>query len=362
MAALFYSQTKQELRSFKTLTVWGSLVERSMMCGLIRQHTLVEWQFPNTVKKQRIAECPAADIVQSLKLGHPYSTAHGEVTRHIAYLLWLVQCSPSPRWDRNGWHEPWSPWQEDLVALRTRITYELKLHPSFTELLRDVREEDNMIPETRSVKNVASTAQSGVLLHPLHLSIQNPLQQLPFRVFPYWLNSLMEQLRWRKGRFASPEPSLSPRNCHQHSRKSQYSGYLHGTPRGGSFPWSTAWNASHSKAHWECPLLMGPSTSELSPSSFKFEDSLVPAEWKERLCWKMRKMKEVFSCGEFDIGSSKRQARCEDSVLHRTSKSPNKPFRQQLLLPQECRETVLQIRRLDETWFKRGSDGLEWKW
>ncbi|KAK9533327.1 hypothetical protein VZT92_008451 [Zoarces viviparus] len=43
----------------------------------------------------------------------------------------------------------------DLAAIRIRLTYKLKPPPSFTELLRDVREEEEMLLERSSVKTVA---------------------------------------------------------------------------------------------------------------------------------------------------------------------------------------------------------------
>lgn len=46
----------------------------------------------------------------------------------------------------------------DLATLLIRMTYKLKAPPSFTELLREVREEEEMILERLSVKNVGSLA------------------------------------------------------------------------------------------------------------------------------------------------------------------------------------------------------------
>lgn len=46
----------------------------------------------------------------------------------------------------------------DLAALRIRMTYKLKPPPSFTELLRDVREEEGMVLERERVKKVASSS------------------------------------------------------------------------------------------------------------------------------------------------------------------------------------------------------------
>lgn len=59
----------------------------------------------------------------------------------------------------------------------------------------------------------------------------------------------------------------------------------------------------------------------LTPSAFKFGDSPVPQKWKERLCMKMMERKEVFSCGEFDVG-------CAKSIEHTIRVTDEKPFRE----------------------------------
>uniref|UniRef100_A0A3B3QNY5 Paraneoplastic antigen Ma-like C-terminal domain-containing protein n=1 Tax=Paramormyrops kingsleyae TaxID=1676925 RepID=A0A3B3QNY5_9TELE len=46
----------------------------------------------------------------------------------------------------------------DLVALRVRMTYRLKPAPTFTELLRDVREEEDMILERPGATHAAASS------------------------------------------------------------------------------------------------------------------------------------------------------------------------------------------------------------
>lgn len=61
--------------------------------------------------------------------------------------------------------------------------------------------------------------------------------------------------------------------------------------------------------------------TELTPSAFKFGESPIPQNWKDRLCMKMMERKEVFSCSEFDVG-------CAKSVEHTIRVTDEKPFRE----------------------------------
>ena len=157
-------------------------------------HMLEEWQCLDTVKKQRIAESlkgPAADIVRSLRVSDPNSsasdylkaleTAFGttesaadlmvrfrhtfqqENERLSAYILKLdkllhaiyrkggIQVTDINHTRIEQVARGSLP--HDLVALRILMTYKLKPPPSFTELLRDVREEEEMILERQTVRN-----------------------------------------------------------------------------------------------------------------------------------------------------------------------------------------------------------------
>ncbi|XP_059360886.1 paraneoplastic antigen Ma3-like [Carassius carassius] len=101
-------------------------------------HMLDEWQCSDVFKRQRVAESlkgPAADIVRG----------GIEVIDMNRARIDQVARGSLPH---------------DLVALRIRLTYKLKPPPSFTELLRDVREEEEMILERPNVQKVASLAIS----------------------------------------------------------------------------------------------------------------------------------------------------------------------------------------------------------
>ncbi|KAL7881152.1 hypothetical protein SRHO_G00034060 [Serrasalmus rhombeus] len=58
---------------------------------------------------------------------------------------------------------------------------------------------------------------------------------------------------------------------------------------------------------------------ELTSFLFKFGDSPISNECKERLCAKMMERKEVFSCSEFDVG-------CAKSAEHTIRVTNNQPF------------------------------------
>ncbi|KAA0709142.1 Paraneoplastic antigen [Triplophysa tibetana] len=158
-------------------------------------HMLDEWQCSDVVKRQRVAESlkgAAADIVRGLRVTNPQATANDylkaletafgttdsaadlmvrfrntfqqEGEKLSAYLLRLDKLLHAVH--RKGGIEvidmnrartdqvARGSLAHDLVALRIRLTYKLKPPPSFTDLLRDVREEEEMILERPSVKKV----------------------------------------------------------------------------------------------------------------------------------------------------------------------------------------------------------------
>ncbi|XP_029111359.1 paraneoplastic antigen Ma1-like [Scleropages formosus] len=162
-------------------------------------HMLDEWQCSDIVKKQRIAESlkgPAADIVRCLRVSNPSVTADDylkaleaafgttdsaadlmvrfrgtfqqEGEKLSAYLFRLDKLLHAVH--RKGGAEVADLEQirieqvargalsHDLVAMRIRTMYKLKPPPSFTELLRDVREEEEMILARQSVGNAALPA------------------------------------------------------------------------------------------------------------------------------------------------------------------------------------------------------------
>ncbi|XP_056611964.1 paraneoplastic antigen Ma1 homolog [Triplophysa dalaica] len=162
-------------------------------------HMLDEWQCSDVVKRQRVAESlkgAAADIVRGLRVTNPQATANDylkaletafgttdsaadlmvrfrntfqqEGEKLSAYLLRLDKLLHAVH--RKGGIEvidmnraridqvARGSLAHDLVALRIRLTYKLKPPPSFTDLLRDVREEEEMILERPIVKKGASLA------------------------------------------------------------------------------------------------------------------------------------------------------------------------------------------------------------
>ncbi|KAI5101561.1 paraneoplastic antigen Ma1-like, partial [Silurus meridionalis] len=146
-------------------------------------HMLNEWQCSDVVKRQRIAESlkgPAADMVRGLRVANPQATANDYLKaletafgttnsaadlmvrlrntfqqdgeKLSAYLLRLDKLLHAVY--RKGGIEvidmnraridqvARGSLPHDLVAFRIRLTYKLKPPPSFTELLWDVREEE----------------------------------------------------------------------------------------------------------------------------------------------------------------------------------------------------------------------------
>uniref|UniRef100_A0A8C9T2N4 Uncharacterized protein n=1 Tax=Scleropages formosus TaxID=113540 RepID=A0A8C9T2N4_SCLFO len=160
-------------------------------------HMLDEWQCSDIVKKQRIAESlkgPAADIVRCLRVSNPSVTADDylkaleaafgttdsaadlmvrfrgtfqqEGEKLSAYLFRLDKLLHAVH--RKGGAEVADLDQirieqvargalsHDLVAMRIRTMYKLKPPPSFTELLRDVREEEEMILASGDHRNACA--------------------------------------------------------------------------------------------------------------------------------------------------------------------------------------------------------------
>ncbi|XP_030641494.1 paraneoplastic antigen Ma1 homolog [Chanos chanos] len=161
-------------------------------------HMLGEWKCADSLKKQRIAESlkgPAADIVRCLRVSNPNATASDYLTaletafgttesatdllfkfrntfqlegeKLSAYLLRidkLLHCVFRKGGINLGDMDRARIEQvargalpHDLVALRIRMTYKLRSAPTFTELLRDVREEENMILERPGATHVAAS-------------------------------------------------------------------------------------------------------------------------------------------------------------------------------------------------------------
>lgn len=162
-------------------------------------HMLEEWQCSDMVKRQRIVESlkgPAADIVRFLRVSNPNVTANDylnalenafgttesasalmvrfrntfqlEGEKLSAYLLRLDKLLHTLF--RKGGIDladmnrvrieqvARGALSHDLVGLRIRMTSNLRPPPSFTDLLREVREEEDMISERIAATHMASSA------------------------------------------------------------------------------------------------------------------------------------------------------------------------------------------------------------
>ncbi len=166
-------------------------------------HILEEWQCSDNVKKQRLVEClrgPAADIVRFEKTGNPSatfsdyfsvlesafgttedaadlmlkfrSTYQNEGEKLSAYILRLDRMLHSML-RKNGIEYSAlnhlrmqqivrGALSSDLVAMRLRMTHKLCAPPSFNELMKEVREEENMVNSRSSLQsNVAMSVVSS---------------------------------------------------------------------------------------------------------------------------------------------------------------------------------------------------------
>ncbi|XP_029104416.1 uncharacterized protein LOC114909432 [Scleropages formosus] len=344
-------------------------------------HMLDEWQCSDIVKKQRIAESlkgPAADIVRCLRVSNPSVTADDylkaleaafgttdsaadlmvrfrgtfqqEGEKLSAYLFRLDKLLHAVH--RKGGAEVADLDQirieqvargalsHDLVAMRIRTMYKLKPPPSFTELLRDVREEEEMILARQIIKEAyekfqeASDGLAEERRGTVWFTRSKPFTLAPGGVatvigtpkFPGHLNSQAvvvdhpEEGPFPEGLLVMPvveEPgtvqcrhlAVTLRNVSQ-----QPVTLKRGMPIAHLFPVDVM-NKGLGREETM------PHMSQLSPSSFNFGDSPVSIEWKDRLCWKMMERKEVFSCSEFDVG-------CAKSTQHHIRVTNETPFRE----------------------------------
>lgn len=163
-------------------------------------HILDEWQCSDNVKKQRLVEClrgPAADIVRFEKTGNPSatfsdylsvlesafgtaedaadlmlkfrSTCQNEGEKLSVYILRLDRMLHSMLRKKGIEYSSLNQLRmqqivrgalsSDLVAMRLRMTHKLCAPPSFNELMKEVREEENMVNNRSSLQaNVAMSA------------------------------------------------------------------------------------------------------------------------------------------------------------------------------------------------------------
>ena len=163
-------------------------------------HMLDEWQCSDVVKKQRIAESlhgPAADIVRALRVTNPQATAADYMAalenafgttesaadlmvrfrntlqcggeKLSSYLMRLDKLLHAVR--RKGGisvdnmnraridQVVRGALTEDHVALRLRVMHKLREPPSFLDLLREVREDEEVMVVRQSTQVLASSAE-----------------------------------------------------------------------------------------------------------------------------------------------------------------------------------------------------------
>ncbi|XP_043120256.1 paraneoplastic antigen Ma1 homolog [Puntigrus tetrazona] len=157
-------------------------------------HILEEWQCSDNIKKQRLVEClrgPAGDIVRFEKTGNPTatfsdylsvlestfgttedaadlmlrfrSTYQNEGEKLSAYILRLDRMLHSMLRKKGIEYSALNHLRmrqivrgalsSDLVAMRLRMTHKLCAPPSFNELMKEVREEENIANSRSSLQS-----------------------------------------------------------------------------------------------------------------------------------------------------------------------------------------------------------------
>lgn len=187
------SQSYRKLRMFSGVRPTPSGEEEYDAWAEQTMHLLGEWQCADNIKKQRIVESlkgPAADIVRFLRVQKPAASAYDYMQaletafgttespadllmkfRHTCqdvgeklscYLLRLdkllhcvfrkggVTLSDMDRLRMEQVVRGALP--QDMIALRLRMTHKLREPPSFSELLREVREEEDMLQSRNDVR------------------------------------------------------------------------------------------------------------------------------------------------------------------------------------------------------------------
>ncbi|XP_060731089.1 paraneoplastic antigen Ma1 homolog [Tachysurus vachellii] len=194
----------RKLRTFSGVTPTPSGEDEYEAWAEQTTHILEEWRCSDNIKKQRLVEClrgPAADIVRFEKVANPTassgdylsaletafgttesaadlmvrfrSTFQNEGEKLSAYILRLDKLLHSVLRKRGINLSEMNQLRmqqiirgalpTDMVALRFRMTHKLCNPLSFTDLLKEVREEENMMHSRTSVQaNVALSAASSV--------------------------------------------------------------------------------------------------------------------------------------------------------------------------------------------------------
>ncbi|CAI5659741.1 unnamed protein product [Oreochromis niloticus] len=189
-----YTESYRKLRMFSGVKPTPNGEEEYDAWAEQTTHLLEEWQCSDNIKKQRIVESlkgPAADIVRFLRVQKPTATSYDYMQiletafgttesasdllvkfRHTyqnvgeklsTYLLRLdkllhcifrkggVALSDMNRLRMEQVVR--GALQQDMIALRLRMTHKLREPPSFSELLKEVREEEDMLQSRNDLKN-----------------------------------------------------------------------------------------------------------------------------------------------------------------------------------------------------------------
>uniref|UniRef100_A0A671VKN4 CCHC-type domain-containing protein n=1 Tax=Sparus aurata TaxID=8175 RepID=A0A671VKN4_SPAAU len=205
------SQSYRKLRMFSGVKPTPSGEEEYDAWAEQTAHLLEEWQCSDNIKKQRIVESltgPAADIVRFLRVQKPTATSYdymhaletafgttesasdllvkfrhtyqnvGEkLSTYLLRLDKLLHCIFRKEGvalsDMNRLRIEQvvrGALQQDMIALRLRMTHKLRESPSFNELLKEVREEEDLlqiehppleIPAKTKYKTNATPQRSG---------------------------------------------------------------------------------------------------------------------------------------------------------------------------------------------------------
>uniref|UniRef100_A0A672FLV7 CCHC-type domain-containing protein n=1 Tax=Salarias fasciatus TaxID=181472 RepID=A0A672FLV7_SALFA len=182
-------------------------------------HMLEEWQCSDSIKKQRVVKSlkgPAADIIRFLRAQNPNATAddymqaletafgttetssdllvkfrqtfQSEGEKLSMYLLRLdkllhcifrkggLQLADMNRLRIEQVVRGASP--DDMIAMRIRMTHKLRPPPSFSDLLKDVREEEDMLQGRTDVKRKVMSKPVTSVTRPVTSTSPRPKHSL----------------------------------------------------------------------------------------------------------------------------------------------------------------------------------------
>ncbi|XP_013870405.1 paraneoplastic antigen Ma1 homolog [Austrofundulus limnaeus] len=210
-------QSYRKLRMFSGVRPTPSGEEEYDAWAEQTTHMLGEWQCSDSVKKQRVVESlkgPAADIIRFLRAQNPHATSNDYMQaletafgttetssdllvrfRHTfqsegeklsAYLLKLdrllhcifrkggVQLADMNRLRIEQVVRGALP--HDMIAMRIRMTHKLRPPPSFNDLLKEVREEEDMLQGRAYAKDMVMSNPVTSVLNPV-TSVLKPVPE-----------------------------------------------------------------------------------------------------------------------------------------------------------------------------------------